>query len=414
MAETGRLEELQRKFEENPRRFFAPLANEYRKAGSVERAIELCREFLPQSPGHMSGYVVYGQALFDGGQHTEAGEAFQRALAVDPENIIAMRHLGDIARYTGDRDLAAQWYRRVIEIDPKNEDVRASIAALSSSAAEPAPPNQAEKAPLHAVHPEPEPDPDAVVLSELVEEPDIPLTEPPVFSTTEIRFEQFGDSQDATVDVAEASAALDQMLAEQQRGIEASPIEVVEPIAELPLITEFTVSVSTVQRADTPVPATPVAVEPPIAEPMVAETVAADPFAFAPEVREEPAAPNEVARIPFVTETMADLYLQQGFVTQALDVYRRLAATSNDPEILEKIQRLERSLAEQGASASGSAPFMTVRDFFARIGARRPGDIVAEAPQSVSDLSLLFGGGRVDDSDARAASALAGAFPPAH
>jgi hypothetical protein len=36
-----RLRELQEKFEENPRRYFAPLANEYRKGGQPKRAIEM-------------------------------------------------------------------------------------------------------------------------------------------------------------------------------------------------------------------------------------------------------------------------------------------------------------------------------------------------------------------------------------
>ena len=53
-----RLRELQEKFQENPRRYFAPLANEYRKGGQPKRAIEICRSQLSQMPGHMSGIVV--------------------------------------------------------------------------------------------------------------------------------------------------------------------------------------------------------------------------------------------------------------------------------------------------------------------------------------------------------------------
>ena len=64
-----RLRELQAKFEENPRRYFAPLANEYRKAGNAKRAIEICRAHLAQMPGHMSGQIVFGQSLFEGGEY---------------------------------------------------------------------------------------------------------------------------------------------------------------------------------------------------------------------------------------------------------------------------------------------------------------------------------------------------------
>src|SRR5580700_4422061 len=98
MASSARIEELERKFTENPRRFFAPLANEFRKAGQLQEAIALCREFVPQQPGHMSGHIVLGQALFEAKDYNESRAVFTTALELDPENLIALRHLGDIAR----------------------------------------------------------------------------------------------------------------------------------------------------------------------------------------------------------------------------------------------------------------------------------------------------------------------------
>ena len=122
MAGPSRIDELRKKFDENPRRYFAPLANEYRKIGDFEQAIFICQEFLPQQPGHMSGHIVYGQALFETGRHDEARSVFETALALDPENLIALRHLGDIARAHGDNETARAWYRRVLESDPRNEE----------------------------------------------------------------------------------------------------------------------------------------------------------------------------------------------------------------------------------------------------------------------------------------------------
>ena len=102
MASSARIDELKKKFDENPRRYFAPLANEYRKAGDIEQAIVICREYLPQQPGHMSGHIVYGQALYEARQLDEAETVFETALSLDPENLIALRHLGDIAGDSGD------------------------------------------------------------------------------------------------------------------------------------------------------------------------------------------------------------------------------------------------------------------------------------------------------------------------
>src|SRR5260370_31471490 len=88
-----RLRELQEKFEENPRRYFAPLANEYRKGGQPKRAIEICRSQLAQMPGHMSGQIVYGHSLYECGEFDEAKHVFERPLTLHPENLIALRSL---------------------------------------------------------------------------------------------------------------------------------------------------------------------------------------------------------------------------------------------------------------------------------------------------------------------------------
>src|SRR5688572_3191196 len=128
-----RLRELHPKFDENPRRYFAPLANEYRKGGNPKRAIEICRAHLAQMPGHMSGQVVYGQSLFEGGEYEEAKKVFEGALVLDPENLIALRSLGDLSLQAGDSAQARSWYTRLLEADPKDAAVIALIAVIDSS-----------------------------------------------------------------------------------------------------------------------------------------------------------------------------------------------------------------------------------------------------------------------------------------
>ena len=133
MSTAARIDELRKKFEENPRRYFAPLANEFRKAGDLVQAIALCREHLPKQPGHMSGYIVFGQALYESGALEEARDVFEQALDLDPENLIALRHLGDIARASGDESGARRWWGRVLDADPRNDDIAAQLAALATA-----------------------------------------------------------------------------------------------------------------------------------------------------------------------------------------------------------------------------------------------------------------------------------------
>ena len=135
MASSERIDELKKKFDENPRRYFAPLANEFRKGGDLEQAILICQEFLPQQPGHMSGHIVYGQALFEAGRIDEARGVFETALSLDPENLIALRHLGDIAGRQGDPTSARRWYERVLEADPRNDEIQSLLANLGSAPA---------------------------------------------------------------------------------------------------------------------------------------------------------------------------------------------------------------------------------------------------------------------------------------
>jgi tetratricopeptide (TPR) repeat protein len=123
MADNARIDDLRKRYHENPRRFFAPLANEYRKTGFVDRALLLCEKHLGEQPDNMNGLVVYGQALFESGRHEDARMPFERALALDPENLIALRHLGDIARLGGDVPTAKSWYLRVLEFDRRNDEV---------------------------------------------------------------------------------------------------------------------------------------------------------------------------------------------------------------------------------------------------------------------------------------------------
>jgi tetratricopeptide (TPR) repeat protein len=123
MASTARLDELKKKFDENPRRYFAPLANEHRKSGDLDQAIALCRTHLPQQPAHISGHIVLAQALYEAGSLDESREIFHTALGLDPENLIALRYLGDIARDSADLDTARAWYQRVLEVDPRNDEI---------------------------------------------------------------------------------------------------------------------------------------------------------------------------------------------------------------------------------------------------------------------------------------------------
>ncbi|HXH62728.1 MAG TPA: tetratricopeptide repeat protein, partial [Gemmatimonadales bacterium] len=105
MAYTSEIEKLERRWAENPKgRNFAPLADAYRKAGELDRAIELCKNGLELHPDYVSAYIVYGRCLIDQKNDSGAVEVFQKVLTLDPENILALKVLAEIAERVGRYD----------------------------------------------------------------------------------------------------------------------------------------------------------------------------------------------------------------------------------------------------------------------------------------------------------------------
>lgn len=444
MADPGRLDELKRKFDENPRRYFAPLANEYRKTGDAERAIELCRTYLPQQPTHMSGYIVYGQALYDAGRIDEASAVFQQALTLDPENIIALRYLGDIAREKGDRGGAIRWYGKVLELDPRNEEITNQVADLASPD-QPRRREGPERPVPPTIRPEPEQYDDVLALEELIALPDAPQAEiivpiEPAPSVT-------------TIETADESVTIIRWPTDEEESAAGALPELpvagasVESMMDLGLDESFAPlaggdSDAGGESADTAEDATPVSFG---GSPLGGESYGAEDFTGEPlaggaldrgaqempseetPLTDESEWPTEISSpssgSPFVTETMAELYVAQGMRVEALAIYRQLAERRDDPRLHTRIAELEEEHPQphqdepQQKELQQEEPQQprgeTVRDFFARIGARRADAAPHIGADGDSELSRLFGGATLDAGDVRAAQSLAGAFTSA-
>ena len=82
------------------------------------RAVEICKEYLVDTPSSVSGRLIYARALFHAGQIDSATEQFNHVLSLDPENLVALKYLGDIKFYRGDELGAMADYDRLLAIDP--------------------------------------------------------------------------------------------------------------------------------------------------------------------------------------------------------------------------------------------------------------------------------------------------------
>jgi predicted Zn-dependent protease len=103
MAGSSRLEELRRRVESDPASIaFAQLAEEYRRVGNFERAVEVCRAGLARHPDYASARVTLGRALIDLDQLGAAEVEMRRVLTEAPDNLAAIRGLAEIHRRHGD------------------------------------------------------------------------------------------------------------------------------------------------------------------------------------------------------------------------------------------------------------------------------------------------------------------------
>ena len=94
MADSPRIQELRRRIQQDPASLsFAPLAEELRRAGRLQDAIDTCRAGLAIHPAYVSARATLGRALLDQGALDEALTELTTVLAVAPENLAALQAL---------------------------------------------------------------------------------------------------------------------------------------------------------------------------------------------------------------------------------------------------------------------------------------------------------------------------------
>ena len=133
MAYTSEIDKLERRHRENPEgRTFAPLADAYRKAGDVPRALEILKTGLELHPDYLSASIVLGRCHLDLGDLASAETAFRRVLDLDKENVIAIKALADITERQARFDESEHWLNYLISIDGGNEEARGQLQRLAA------------------------------------------------------------------------------------------------------------------------------------------------------------------------------------------------------------------------------------------------------------------------------------------
>ena len=129
-----RLEDLRRRVEKDPASIaFAQLAEECRRLGRHQESIDICRDGLNRHPGYLSARVTLGRSLLHLGQLDEAEQELETVLQGAPENLAALRAMGDIYRRRDDIPHALAQYQVALRLAPGDPELERGIEELSEA-----------------------------------------------------------------------------------------------------------------------------------------------------------------------------------------------------------------------------------------------------------------------------------------
>jgi tetratricopeptide (TPR) repeat protein len=311
MAENPSIEKLQKKLEKEPNPLiFLQLAEEYRKESLYEDALKVCHDGLRRHPNYWSIRVAVGRIYHEMGDLDKSRDELEKVVKAVPDNLLANKLLGDIYREQNRPADALNRYKIVQMITPGDQEVAANVQKLEGlSGTIPPPPKPAARE---------TPAPPATESSATAELPAfLEKTAPGVKIAAEEPQPQ-PEPESPPTTMLDANALEQLMNQVSETGSEG--------VSELPLppqmreflatdIDSYELEPAAEERAPT-VDRT---------QPMEEPIVPVDP---AVEEAEE-----------FTTQTLAELYVQQGLIDKAVRVYQKLLL--DDPANSQLIQRLK-------------------------------------------------------------------------
>lgn len=399
--ESSEIVKLTERISKDPKsKLFVPLAEEYKKIGDLEMAVYVLTEGLKNNPSYVTARAILGRLLLDQGDLAGAQKELLEVVKVIPDNLLAQRKLGDICVLQDRPQDALKHYKIVLALNPRDEEIAALLSDIEAGhdvsarlqqpkaqstgavAAKPQVKPQAKPAVPSPLKPEPKPQPQqqAAPAPQAQAAPapaPAPLVEQPVV---------LEKTEPAPIPVSPPAAPIEALQAAPavEKSEEPEEIFLVEPLEKEKMEPE--------PEPRAVAPAVPAKPEPAL-EPMFS-VQEAEPVFSAPldQVREEPASIAEVAtpgvetpiaefarpaiveETPvsqvertaepladksddFTTDTLAELYIAQGFYEKAIDIYERMLGDNpNSRGLKDKLTRVrEMASASVGAEEKPSA-----------------------------------------------------------
>jgi len=399
---TSEIEKLTERIAKDPKsKLFVPLAEEYKKTGDIEMAIQVLTDGLKSNPGYVTARSFLGRLLLDKGDLGGAQKELEEVIKAIPDNLLAQRKLGDLYVLQGRGSDALQRYKAALALNPADKelpsllvdleagrDVSARIprpkSAVANAAAQapPVPASQAKPkaAPFVAaksatplpVHQETPQKTVSAAAPKTEAMPAAPV-EPKTAAATTLPVA----AEIETASVVKPSTA--PSAAEPSAPQTHDEVEVIEDILEIEHL-EKPESAPDILEAPFEMPAESVREPAPSAAdafaapsfdlseiPTTASTDAGDktdaswgvePFSALPA--SSPGGPSAVpdeGGDDLNTNTLAELYISQGFYDKAIEIYQGMLGDRPDNKALQK--KLEDLRAMAGTAEKGAQGFAT-------------------------------------------------------
>ena len=374
--ETSEIAKLTGRISQDPKsKLFVPLAEEYKKAGDLEMAIHVLLEGLKNNPDYVTARSYLGKLLLAKGDLAGAQKEFEEVVKYIPDNLMAQKKLGDIYIVQNRPQDALPHYNIVLSHNPNDgelasliseletgRDVSSKIQLTKAKTTAEQVVRQVPPATLYARGPASALVPAPVLKAE-------PLTQiktPPV------------SQEMSPVPFAEAARVPVSSVTETEEPEEVLIVEPLEPemSGPEPPVNGFDL---TGEQASEAVPVVAAEDESAVSEntrldtdlftfedtetihATVAGETAEDEIidaTFADEITEKvPEGTLEEASEKsddFTTDTLAELYIAQGFFEKAIEIYERMLADNPTSRGLQdKLARVRAAAAQPGTSSAG-------------------------------------------------------------
>ena len=374
--ENAEIEKLTERIAKDPKsKLFVPLAEEHKKAGDIETAISVLMEGLKHNPGYVTARSFLGRLLMDKGDLAGAQKELEEVIKTIPDNLLAQRKLGDIYVLLGRGTDALPRYKVALALNPGDKDLPSLVADLEAGKdvssrvpkpKTPAPPAEIKPQPAPSAQIQPKTTPSAGLKTAAAPpQPSAVAQKAPGAPLPEASRKADPKSE---VPGASASASTLPRVSPVPKAPPAPPVpdeaEVVEDIVELEQLEQ---SLPTSEGKAPSPEMVPDQTPFDLSEPQIEQVTGgeereamtwevAEPTA--PEPVEQAGPAPEEGRDDMNTNTLAELYISQGFYDKAIEIYQgMLNDRPGNTALLQKLGQI-RSMA--GETDKGSQRYTEV------------------------------------------------------